>query len=933
MFIHDRFSGLSFSYFMSTHGQEKENLRILKDFVNWMTTHFNLKIQVIRSDNEMARKKTLNWLRSKGIKFEPSAPRTQAQNGAAERSGGVIMEKARAMRISANLPHNLWKEIINAAVYLYNRTPKEAQDWKSPYEVFFSAVEGSRRRPKLAHLSAYGCRAYAMTENAQEKKKRKWKLNPRAYIGYLVGYDSTNIFRIWIPSKGKVISTRDVLFDEQTFFEKPDHLTPRMFDEMDSLIAKIQLPETQAINEGILEDDDEIEDSPIETEDEPIEDFDEKEDLELATALEEALTLPTQPTDKMAFHAALPITNDIDDREQTPCQACSQGVEDDRFNDFDEKKISSTFHGAFAAARQFKKSRIHKRNLPTPPKTIRDLKNHPFEAEFRKAQTDHLESHRQLQSFFETDQRHARGQQVLHCMWVFIYKTDKHGFLQKCKARLVVCGNQQAIGDLPTRATTLASMTFRALMAITAKFDLETVQMDVVNAFVNSKLDEVVYMRQPPGFEKGNTVLRLDKALYGLRRSPLLWQKELTGTFRGLGFKELPQEPCVMINGGIIAFFYVDDIVICFRKKDEAKARSAITGLQAKYELSGLGDLKWFLGIHILRDRAKKLLWLSQEAYIDKIANQFNVDLIGRLPDTPMIGELLPNEMTASKTSIHSYQTKIGSILFAAITTRPDIAFAVSRLARFNTNPSECHHQAADRTIQYLYATKGRALKYGGDNQARSFICASDASFADNTLDRKSSQGYIMKLFGGPIAWKANKQDTVTTSSTEPELLALSQTTKEAIFISRLLKALTLRLDEPLVIECDNRQTLRLVTEESMKLSTKLRHVDIHNHWLRQENAEQRVLFEWKPTRDMIADGLTKALPRQRHEMFMKMISLEDISARIQNEKRMEALRDKIRDSKADKIGEQMVFLAHRGVKTGRNPERYRYLAVQDLRS
>ena len=92
-------------------------------------------------------------------------------------------------------------------------------------------------------------------------------------------------------------------------------------------------------------------------------------------------------------------------------------------------------------------------------------------------------------------------------MWVFIYKTDKHGFLQKCKARLVVCGNQQAIGDLPTRATTLASMTFRALMAITAKFDLETVQMDVVNMFVNSKLDEVVYMRQPSGFEKGNTVL------------------------------------------------------------------------------------------------------------------------------------------------------------------------------------------------------------------------------------------------------------------------------------------------------------------------------------------------------------------------------------------------------------------------------------------
>jgi hypothetical protein len=188
-----------------------------------------------------------------------------------------------------------------------------------------------------------------------------------------------------------------------------------------------------------------------------------------------------------------------------------------------------------------------------------------------------------------------------------------------------------------------------------------------------------------------------------------------------------------------------------------------------------------------------------------------------------------------------------------------------------------------------------------------------------------------MLLFGGPIAWKANKQDTVTTSSTEAELLALSQTAKEAIFISRLLKALTLRLDadEPLVIECDNLQTLRLVTEESMKLSTKLRHVDIHNHWLRQEHAERRVQFRWTPTKDMIADGLTKALSRQRHEEFMRMISLEDISVRIQNEKRLEALRDKIRNSRMVKTAPEIAFLAHRGAKTGRNQA----LALQFLQS
>src|SRR5436190_2733536 len=109
--------------------------------------------------------------------------------------------------------------------------------------------------------------------------------------------------------------------------------------------------------------------------------------------------------------------------------------------------------------------------------------------------------------------------------------------------------------------------------------------------------------------------------------------------------------------------------------------------------------------------------------------------------------------------------------------------------------------------IQYLYNIKERALRYeDNDNEARLFICASDASFTNNTIDRKSSQGYIMLLFDGPIVWRANKQDTVTTLSTEAELLALSQIIKKAIFISQLLKALTLRLDKPLAIKCDNHQ-------------------------------------------------------------------------------------------------------------------------------
>src|SRR6266702_4791051 len=207
-------------------------------------------------------------------------------------------------------------------------------------------------------------------------------------------------------------------------------------------------------------------------------------------------------------------------------------------------------------------------------------------------------------------------------------------------------------------------------------------------------------------------------------------------------------------------------------------------------------------------------------------------------------------------------------------------------------------------------SNKGQDNGRDGRSKAQSFIYASNASFVDNSVDRKSSQGYIMKLFRGLIAWRANKQDMVTTLSTETELLALSQTAKEAIFISRLFKVMTLRLKEPLIIDCDNTQTLRLIMEDTAKLITKLRHVDIYRHWLRQEYAMRRVVFQWKATKEMIADGLTKALPKQRFQSFINIIGMVDIKERLAKEKQLEDLREKVRARRKDS-NEIMVQLTH----------------------
>ena len=152
--------------------------------------------------------------------------------------------------------------------------------------------------------------------------------------------------------------------------------------------------------------------------------------------------------------------------------------------------------------------------------------------------------------------------------------------------------------------------------------------------------------------------------------------------------------------------------------------------------MSTLGELKQFLEIYMLRNYSQRLLWLLQEAYIKKIANQYKIDLKGRLPDTPMAElELLPtNHQLIHPTrpspntdllvhpislpaSIMLYQRKLGLVLYTATTTCLDIAFAVSQLARFNQNPSQEHYQAADKVIQYLYSTRSRAIYYRGDKE------------------------------------------------------------------------------------------------------------------------------------------------------------------------------------------------------------------------
>ena len=529
-----------------------------------------------------------------------------------------------------------------------------------------------------------------------------------------------------------------------------------------------------------------------------------------------------------------------------------------------------------------KPKKPHRDQLPPEPQNWTEVKSHPYAREFMAAAEFEIETLRRKETFSQVPIPNTRTIQILPLKWVFTYKFDADGVLEKFKARICVRGDLQWMTPEEKRAATLAVKTARAVFALVAAFDLDMTQRDVVNAFLNSILQDEVYTRCPPGFEAPGRCWMLHRALYGLRMSPRLWQQEATRVLVKLGLTPIPEDPCIFVKDGIIVFFYVDDIIIVNHPSYAQQAAKLDDQMKRHWELREF-DASWFLNIRIVRDRTNKKLWLCQDSYIESMAARYGL-ITNRRVDTPLsIEPLLPFGGVATASQIHGFQAKVGSAQYATTITRPDAAKATSKLAEFLLNPGPKHLDAIDRVIQYLYQTRYYAIEYGvqieGDNiqlTAKSVEFASDASFGDNR-DRKSSEGYLCKLYGGPIDWKASKQKTVTTSTTEAELLALSEAGKTVLWWHRVLESLGFKASHPMSIACDNQQTVDLLTKEGATMHTKLRHVDINRLWMKQEVNAGRIHVDWIPTAEMPADGLTKVLPRQKQQRFRDLLGMREI--------------------------------------------------------
>jgi len=480
------------------------------------------------------------------------------------------------------------------------------------------------------------------------------------------------------------------------------------------------------------------------------------------------------------------------------------------------------------------------------------------------------------------------GRKPIGSRWVFKVKRNADGSIERHKARVVAQGFAQRPGFdyTETFAPTPKWAALRAILAIAAMENLELESVDISSAYLNGELEEEVYMRQPEGFvEKGDDWFwHLRKSLYGLKQAGRCWHKKLNEVLEKLGFRRTVCEHSVWIfqrdDVRVIIPVFIDDMTIAAKSCQEIQRVK--DDLKAHFKLRDLGSTSWLLGVEIKRDRSKQTLTLSQRQYILDLLNRFDLKDCNTVT-TP----LDPNVRLSSSMSPTSsqdieemraipYSQAVGALMYLAIATRPDIAYSVGVLARFNKNPGMQHWKAVKHLFRYLKGTLDYTLTYSASSPPSSelFSTYSDADHGGNPDNGRSTSGYIVKMGNGAISWSSRLQGFVALSTTEAEYVAATSAGQEIIWLRNLLTELGYKFNSPSSLYIDNRSALSVA--KNPEHHGRMKHLDLRFYWLRDEVEKGIINPIHLRTDEMPADIMTKALGRIKVGEMVKLIGLTE---------------------------------------------------------
>lgn len=536
------------------------------------------------------------------------------------------------------------------------------------------------------------------------------------------------------------------------------------------------------------------------------------------------------------------------------------------------------------------------------PTTYRAAVSSPDSAKWRAGMDKEMDSCQKLGVWqLVSRSQLPKGANVLPVKWVYKIKTDETGAVTQYKARLTPKGFRQKEGvdyfEVYARTGMYKSM--RLGLSLAAKWDHELEQLDVPTAFLNAELDEEVYMELPDGYRDGKEgfVCKLNKALYGLKQSPRQWYL-LVSKFmtEELDFKASVSDPCLFHKRSstgrkILLFMFVDDFKVNFHREDRQEWNQMKAQLVKRFNTKDMGEAKWILGMRISRDRKARTITLDQELYITKALERYGLAQCKVAPTPEVVGaqddrhDESDSYVDRKPVDRQRFMEIVGTLMYAAISTRPDIAHAVHRLASHMIEPTHAHMVAAERVLRYLSGTRELGLVFGtrndanaapGDSRGRTTllqvdVCAyADADWANNKGDRKSVTGWVAKLNGDPVSWAAKKQRTVALSTCEAELYAEAAAIQEVLWLRGLMKELGLYTRTGSIVHGDNQSTIA-VSKNGVR-SERTKHVDVKYHFITETVERGDVVLKWVPTNEQHADIFTKALAAPVFEQLRRQL-------------------------------------------------------------
>ena len=627
-FIDDK-SRFMMVFFMKHKNEVLESFKEYKALVERQTSK---KIKTIRSDNgtEYVNGEFNAFLSKHGIQRQLTVPHTPQQNGVSERANRTLVEMARCMLNYSGLRESFWAEAVGTAAYLRNRAPTKSLTDVTPYEMW------TGKKPSVQHFKIFGSPAIALDKT----EKRKFRPKGKEYI--FVGYSSTSkAYRLFDPIKQKIICSRDVAFIE----------IPNKNLEM------------QHTNDFIL-----LEDEMLGN-----------HNNDISAGEKDQIPLETD-----AGAGGNADMDDASDRGGDNSVEAGDNVHAEKIGRGRPKIIRTGKPGR--PRKQFNVINLLDVDINVP-QSVQEAVNGPQADQWIEAMDKEYAALVENGTFELTDL--PKGQKAIGSKWVYALKRDKDGCIERFKARLVAkgCAQQYGVNYTETFSPVIRYSSIRMLIAIAVEHELYMHQMDVSTAYLNGDLHEEVYMHQPEGFKDPDNpkkVLQLKKSLYGLKQSGREWNAKLDSVLRQMGFSACPSEPCLYVknfsNRLNYVAVYVDDLIIACTDKGDLNDIKAQIG--NNFKVADKGQLSHFLGIEIEREGETGSVKLGHKQYIQNLLKEFNLERC-RTAKTPLdVGfQVNCNREDCSKVDCGAYQSLIGSLMYLALTTRPDIMHSVCKLA------------------------------------------------------------------------------------------------------------------------------------------------------------------------------------------------------------------------------------------------------------